>query len=169
MTKKDDVSSGITNLINGLSGLLGSLGELAEKGEQLEQLKKLQTEDGREMTVHSNVRVRTLEDASSGNGRATPRPEPIPRAERVQATAVNEVREPQVDIFEEDDGVVVIAEMPGIAAGAATFDLSGDVLTIEAASDQKRYRGETLLPRAFEADAMSISANAGVFEIRFAG
>ena len=168
MTKKDDVSSGITNLINGLSGLLGSLGDLAEKGEQLEQLKKLQTEDGREMTVHSNFRVRTLEDAGGGSP-PTPLPEPIDRPERVPAAAVSEVREPTVDVFEEDTGVVVIAEMPGISAGGARFDINGDVLTIEGESGAKRYRGETLLPRAFEADAMSISANAGVFELRFAG
>ena len=169
MGKNDDVSSGITNLINGLSGLLGSLGDLAEKGEQLEQLKKLQTEDGREMTVQSSFRVRTLEDAAGGSSRPTPRPEPISRPERVQAAAVSEVREPNVDIFEEADEVVVIAEMPGIPAGGARFDLNGDVLTIEAESGQKRYRGETLLPREFDADSMSISANAGVFELRFAG
>jgi len=167
MTKKDDVSQGITGLINGLSGLLGSLGDLAEKGEQLEQLKRLQTKDGREMSVHSSLRVRTL-DQEGENAGSTPQPEPIERPERVQTDAGGGSREPLVDIFEEDGGVTVIAEMPGIPAGGASISIDGDVLTIEAQHGQKQYRGETLLPRSFDVDAMSISANAGVFEIRLA-
>ncbi len=166
---KKNGENGISGLINGLTGLLGALGDLAEKGEQLEQLKSLQSEDGR-TRVESSFRVRTLSDAAGGNTRsATPRPEPVSRPEKVKAAPVTEVREPQVDVFEEEDHVLVVVEMPGIPAGSARFQIDGDVLTVDGENGAKRYHGETLLPRAFEADAMTISANAGVFELRLAG
>ncbi len=166
---KKNGESGISGLINGLTGLLGALGDLAEKGEQLEQLKSLQSEDGR-TRVESSFRVRTLSDAAGGNGRsAAPKPEPVNRPEKVKAAPVTEVREPQVDVFEEEDHVLVVVEMPGIPAGSARFQIDGDVLTVDGESGAKRYHGETLLPRAFESDAMTISANAGVFELRLAG
>ena len=46
---------------------------------------------------------------------------------------VHEVREPLVDVFEEADHVLVVAEMPGTALEDITVDLDADLLEIKAA------------------------------------
>lgn len=161
---------GFEGFLGGLSNLLGTLSELAEKGQELRNSGGFKTKDGRDVNFHYGVSVRTL------NGGRDLRVEPFgnihPHAKERAAEArsesvVAEVREPLTDIFEEDDHVLVVAEMPGVGAAEATFEVAGDILTIAAEHGGKRYRKEVLLPRAFEAGEMSSTCNNGVFEIRF--
>ena len=45
---------------------------------------------------------------------------------------VEEEREPMVDVFDEKEEVVVIAEIPGISEEGISLDLKGDILEINA-------------------------------------
>jgi HSP20 family protein len=82
-------------------------------------------------------------------------------------SAVREVREPLTDVFEEDDHLLVVAEVPGVREQDLKIDLvGGDVLIIEAERRSARYRKELLLPRACSRDRMTIKCNNGVVEIR---
>jgi len=161
---------GFEGFLGGLSNLLGTLSELAEKGQELRNTGELKTKDGRDVNFHYGVNVRTL------NGGRDLRVEPFgnihPQAKQHAAAklaegVVAEVREPLTDLFEEDDHVLVIAEMPGISVEHATFEVAGDILTIAAENGQKRYRKEVLLPQAFEHASMKTTCNNGVFELRF--
>ena len=84
---------------------------------------------------------------------------------RSKQTVVQEVREPPVDIIEESNRILVIAEMPGVTADDIALQLHGDVMEIEAHRGAKRYRKEVLLPKPASQDKTSISCNNGIVQI----
>ena len=53
------------------------------------------------------------------------------------------------DVYEEDDHVLVLAEIPGVSKKDVQLELAGDRLTIRAQRGEKRYRKEVALPRDF--------------------
>lgn len=157
-------ASGIDGLLSGLSTLLGTLGELAEKGQQLQRDATIKGPDGKDVSFHYGVSVRTLDGGKQlrvepfGTMRTGPQARQAP---------VRELREPLTDVFEEDDHVLVVVEMPGLTRDDARFDLAGDVLTISGERGDKRYRKELLLP----SDSLTMPTagprcNSGVFELR---
>ena len=79
---------------------------------------------------------------------------------------VQEVREPAVDVFEESDHTLIVAEMPGIGAEDVRLDVNGDLLTMTAERGDKKYRKEILLPASFLREKMQVSCTNGVVEIR---
>ncbi len=79
---------------------------------------------------------------------------------------VEEIREPVVDLFEEKDHLLIVAEMPGIGAGDVRLEVKDDVLTITAAKGDKKYRKEVLLPGNYPKEKMGLSCNNGVLEIK---
>jgi len=71
-----------------------------------------------------------------------------------------------VDVFEEEDHLLVLAELPGIGKDDVSIDLEDDVLTISAEKKDKKYRKEVLLPRSVSKEKMQVSCNNGVLEIK---
>ncbi len=72
-----------------------------------------------------------------------------------------------MDIFEETDHVLVVAELPGISENDVNLQLHDDILTVVAEKAEKKYRKEVLLPAAFPAEKMSSSCRNGVLQVRF--
>lgn len=159
-------SGGIEGLLNGLSTLLGTLGDLAEKGEELKKSGTLSRKDGKDVAFHYGISVRTAD-----GGRQV-RVEPfgtMRTGEDAKRAPVREVREPLTDVFEEEDHVLVVIEMPGIDRDDAKIELAGDVLTITAERSTKRYRKELLLPSdSLKYVKSAVRWNNGVFEVRLA-
>lgn len=158
--------AGFNGFLDGLNTLFGRLSELAEKGEQLKNEGAFE-QDGKEMRFQYGVSVRTAAD-----GKTTVEPfgnvnRSNPRETTVEAS-VSEVREPLVDVIEEDDHVSIVAEMPGVAVDDVTVTVEDDVLVLEASKGDKRYRKEVVLPRGFDAAEPEVTANNGVVEIRLA-
>ena len=79
---------------------------------------------------------------------------------------VQEVREPVVDVFEEEDHVLVVAEMPGVGVEDVQITVEGDLLTILAERKDKKYRKEVLLPAVCAREKMQVTCNNGVVEIK---
>ena len=79
---------------------------------------------------------------------------------------VNEEREPITDVFDEENEIVVIAEMPGIEQEDIKIDLKEDILEISAASKNRTYRKELLLPVKAVMDGLSYKFTNGILEIR---
>jgi HSP20 family protein len=73
-----------------------------------------------------------------------------------------------IDIFEEPDHVLVVAEMPGIGEDDVTLDLKDDILTIAAERGPKKYRKEVLLPASFDSEKLSRTCRNGMLEVRLA-
>src|SRR5664280_2434880 len=81
-------------------------------------------------------------------------------------SVVQEVREPVVDVFQEDDHVLVLAEMPGVSAEDVKITVEDDLLTITAERGDKKYRKEVLLPASTTKEKTHVTCNNGVVEIR---
>ena len=77
-----------------------------------------------------------------------------------------EVREPLVDIFEEEDHLLVQAELPGISKEDVRIGAKDDVLTISAERGDRKYRKEVLLPRDLSPQKMRVSCRSGILEIK---
>ncbi|RTY81711.1 Hsp20/alpha crystallin family protein [Flavobacterium sp. LS1P28] len=80
-------------------------------------------------------------------GGGTPKVETFGNIKKTpEGPKVDEEREPITDIFDEENEIVVIAEMPGIEENDLIIDLKEDILEISAISKSRTYRKELLLP-----------------------
>ena len=155
---------GLGGMFKGLADLVEKLGELAEKGEQLKKAGEFQDKaSGLQGIYGFNVKVgglgpeKTFKVEPFGN---------IRRDERSGKTVVQEVREPVVDVFEEKDYTLVVAEMPGIREEDITLEVKDDLLTIYAEEGGKKYRKEVLLSQSYPREKMKVSCNNGILEIK---
>jgi HSP20 family protein len=158
------LEGGVTGFLGGLADLIEKLGELADKGKELSgkgELSDLGMGKQLKGVYGFNVRVGLGEDRVKvepfGN---------IRRDTRTGETVVQEVREPMVDMFEEDDHLLIVAEMPGIGSQDVRLDVKDDVLSIHAERGDKKYSKEVLLPRGFRKEKMEFSCNNGMLEIK---
>jgi HSP20 family protein len=163
--KSFDFDSGFGGLFKGLNNLLEAASKLAEKGETIEKsgdidfssLNKIK--GAKDLKGVYGIRFGTLSDGRPsvrpfGNVRKTPK-----------GPVVETVREPMVDIFEEEKCLLIVAEMPGIAKSEIVLTLDGDILDIKAGSGERQYQKEVLLPRSGDADKMKWTYKNGILEI----
>jgi len=83
-----------------------------------------------------------------------------------QGPKVDEEREPITDIFNEENEIVVIAEMPGIDEENITINLKEDMLEISAIGKSRTYRKEMLLPAKLLKENLRHKFTNGILEIR---
>jgi len=79
---------------------------------------------------------------------------------------VEEEREPLIDVFDEKDGILVIAEIPGVQAEGITIDVKEDILEISAVGKNRKYRKEVLLPVQAKKETLSYTYKNGILEVR---
>jgi len=79
---------------------------------------------------------------------------------------VEEEREPMVDVFDEKEEVVVIAEIPGISEEGISLDLRGDILEIKAMYKDRKYYKEVLLPAKVKSETLTSTYKNGILEVR---
>jgi HSP20 family protein len=82
-----------------------------------------------------------------------------------EGLAVEEAREPVIDVFEEADCVRVVAEVPGVSADAIRHEVRGDILTIRT-EGERCYNAEVILPAAVKGESGVASYNNGIFELK---
>ena len=155
---------GVGGLLKGLGNLLEKLNDLAETGREFSKTGELKGfSSGKEIkgvygfTVKMGLGDEGIKVEPFGN---------IHHDDESGRTVVEEVREPVVDIFEERDHTMVVAEMPGIGTEDVRLEVKDDLLTIIAEKGDKRYRKEVLLPESFQREKMKVSCTNGVVEIR---
>ena len=157
---------GLGGFLGGLSTLLEKLGELAEKGGEIRKSGEIGGEGsaGKVRGVYGF----TIKTGLAGEGVKV---EPFGNVHRDRETGqaiVQEVHEPVVDLFEEKDHVLVVAEMPGVAEEDVHLELKDDILIVVAAKGEKKYRKEVLLPATFGVKKMTYTCRNGVLEVRLA-
>jgi HSP20 family protein len=157
-------NTGLGGFLEGLGNLVEKLAEIAEKAEGISKTGVIQDEEKKVKGVYGfSVKV--------GLGDQGLKVEPfgaVRREKQADQSTVAEIREPLVDIFEEDDHVLIVAEMPGIAVEDLHFELKEDILTLSAGKRDKKYHKEILLPGLFSKEKVTVSCNNGVVEIKCA-
>jgi HSP20 family protein len=153
---------GLGGILKGFGDLAEKLGQLAKTGEQLSRTGEIHGADKEVKGIYGfTVKI--------GLGDDGPRVEPfgnIRQDRKSGRTVVQEIREPVVDVFEEEDHVLVLAEMPGIGVEDVTVAVEGDILTITAEHGDKKYRKEVLLPASSTREKTQVACNHGVVEIK---
>ena len=156
-----------------LGGFLGKLGnmmeklaDLAESGQNLSRTGEIQGLDpqGKLRGVYG-FSVKT----NIGNcGQQEVKIEPFGNIHRESSgeAVVEDVREPLCDVHEEEDHVLVLAEIPGVSKKDVQLELCQDRLTIHAQRGEKRYRKEVSLPGSFSEQAMRWECSNGILNIR---
>ena len=152
---------GFGGLFKGLGGFLDLVSEMMETGES-------------EVTRTSEFKVDGLGDKGRGICGFTVRTGigGTPKVERfgnVRATdegaVVADVREPLVDLFDEEQEIVVVAELPGVAEEEVQIEVQEDILSLETTGERK-YAKEILLPEAVDATSLQKTFRNGILELR---
>jgi len=153
---------GLGGIFKGLGGIIESISKL---GSELEDTVTREGEIkglGDKVRGHYGFSVSTM-----GGGKV--KVEPFGNIRKTEKGAVvEEVREPLVDIFDEEKEFKVIAELPGVKEEEVKVELSGDILTISAEGKPRKYHKEILLPSKVKPKAMARSFKNGILEITFA-
>jgi HSP20 family molecular chaperone IbpA len=157
---KDEVGvEGFAKIARGLAGLFDVLGDF----ERLPRRGRHE-KDGRVMEY--SFSTRTLGEAA---GKRAEHEEPSARAEpprRAAKRSALELVEPATDVFDEQDEIVLLFELPGVEREAIRCLLDGDILLLEAKTDDRLYRKETLIEEKLAAGPPRLNLRNGVLEVR---
>jgi len=85
--------------------------------------------------------------------------------ETAKGPVVEEVREPIVDVFDEEDHILVIAELPGVSVEEIKVEVAGDILNLTASDRDRKYAKEILLPNKVKKEGMKSVYKNGILEI----
>lgn len=153
----------------GLGGLLRSIGSLFDLvSEMAEESKEEYAGAGNLEAAGGKVKAVYGFSVRMGLG-GNPIIEPFGNIQETEwGPVVAETREPLVDVLEEGDQLVVVAELPGVEQDQIELSVVGDVLEISASGRDRRYQKELLLPWATDAESLETSYRNGVVEIRLA-
>ena len=152
--------AGLGGIFEGLADLVEKLGDLADKGGELSRTGEIGS--GKTRGVYGfSVKM--------GLGGEGVKVEPfgnIAKDKKSGRSVVQEFREPMVDVFDEADHVLVVAEMPGIGTEDVRLEIKDDVLTIQAEKGDRKYQKEIVLPRPCSRDKMKMSCRNGMLKIK---
>lgn len=145
-------------IFKGLGDLIDMAAKVAEKGEAIKRegaIKGL----GKEVKGVYGFSIRTLGGvpivAPFGNIKEGP-----------SGPVVEEVREPMVDIFDEKDHILIIAEMPGVERDDIHIDVKDEVISLKASKGERKYKKDVMLPSPVNAATLTSSYKNGIFEIK---
>lgn len=160
------LGAGLGGLLGKLGTVVENLGRLAEAGEELSR-------SGEISGLGSSDKVRgvygfSVKTGLGEQGRREFKVEPFGNIRRQAGgqAVVDELREPMVDVHEEEDGVWVLAEIPGVSKKDVEVELAGDRLSLAARRGPTRYRKEVALPQVFLPEKMRWTCKNGILSIR---
>lgn len=154
-------------LLSSPEDVKGQLEGLRERLKELGGREVLSDEDWRQgrANVSGHVRVRSLGGdeeyhiGTSGRRRPPTRPEKAPEPP--------EVVEPSLDLFDEPQGVVVVADVPGVELEDLDIRMEDNLLSISTRPAARRaYRKDLPLEADVDTGSLEASCRNGVLEIR---
>jgi HSP20 family protein len=153
--------AGFAKIARGLSDLFNVLADfdrLPRRGRH--------EKDGRVMEY--SFGTRTLSEASGEERAAHEQPSTRSQARPPRAAKKSslEVLEPVTDIFDELDEIVLLFELPGVERKAIRCILDGDILLLEAKTEDRLYRKEMLIEEKLAAGSPRLNLRNGVLEVR---
>lgn len=154
-----NIDLGLGGIFRGIGSLIDLASELAEKGES-ETVKEGQIGDDKGLKAVYGFSVKL-----GSGGRPTVQQFGNIRGEP-QGPVVDDVSEPMVDTFDEEDFIRVLAEMPGIGESDLKYEVKGDILIISGETGDRKYYKELLLPATVDEEKVSYSSKNGIVEIK---
>lgn len=147
-------------LFQGIGNLIDLVSRLEEEGQEEAQREGEFTSPSGKVKAVYGLSVRTGPGGkptveSFGNVRKT-----------AKGPVVEEERQPLVDIFDEEDHVLVIVELPGVEEEHISTKVNGDILTLSAANGERKYYKEVVLPSDVDSNSVRSKYKNGVLEIR---
>ena len=91
---------------------------------------------------------------------------PVEKKAGKREIKITETREPIVDVFDEKDHVLIVAELPGVLEESIKLDLKGDILILEAGDEKRKYSKEILLPAKVDFEQRETNFKNGILEIK---
>lgn len=79
---------------------------------------------------------------------------------------IRKQQEPLLDVLEEEDEVIVVVELPGVAKQDVNVQASGNKLTIDVDKPQKKYHRELNLLAEIDTETIKTAYKNGVLEVR---
>jgi len=79
---------------------------------------------------------------------------------------VEEEREPLVDLFDEQNHVVILIELPGVEEQHIRTDINGDLLTLSTEGGERKYHKEVVLPKDVDTGNVERKYKNGILEIK---
>jgi HSP20 family protein len=153
-------------ILSGLTDIAEKLNEISEKGETVTKKGEF-TFPSKEGGV-KGVYGFSLKTGLGGKDDAI-KVEPfgnIRKDKKTGEAVVQEIHEPLIDVFEDEDATTLIAEMPGVGPEDIKIDVRDDVLTISADKREKKYRKEVLLRHGISKEKTRVTCNNGIVTIR---
>lgn len=160
-TGKTDAGVGLSGLLQSLGGFLDLVSNLADKeGQEFHRSGEL----GDEAKGHKAVYGVSVRLGGGGKPRIEPFGNVIKKGTR--GPVVDDVREPLVDVFDEDGHLLVVAELPGVEERDIGYELAGERLTLTARRSSFKYAKELLLPAPVTAEGAQGAYRNGVYELK---
>lgn len=153
-------------ILTGLTDLAEKLNEISEKGETVSKKGEftLPSKEGGVKGVYG-FSLKTGLGGKDDRIRVEPFGN-IRKDKKTGVAVVQEIHEPLIDVFEDEDATTLIAEMPGVGPSDIKIDVREDVLTISAKKGAKKYRKEVLLSHSPAKDRIKVTCNNGIVTIR---
>ena len=152
-------------ILDGLADIVEKLNEISEEGETLSKEGEFAfpSKKGGVKGVYG-FSIRTGLSGKDDQIRVEPFGN-IRKDEKTGEVGVQEISEPLIDLFEDDDSTTLIAEMPGVGQEDISIDVRDDILTIQAQKGEKKYRKEILLRHRTTNEGLAVTCNNGVVTI----
>jgi HSP20 family molecular chaperone IbpA len=116
------------------------------------------------ITLVSDV-VEAVNNTRGTRARSIGRAEQPAPARLSAGSALAGMRDPIVDLFDEDEEIILIVEWPYVDEGPIRVELQDDVLSLTIAGERP-YTAELLLPSAVDATTLRQTYHNGMTEVR---
>jgi len=152
----------------GLVGLINDLAKLTEKSQSYQ--KRINVGKGGVIDVHVSSRpIMGSHAAAPESALHITRPnKEAPKTSAPKPSTVGSIkeREPIVDVFEEEDYLRVMAELPGVEENEISLNVEDNTLTISTDTSAQTYFKEVKLPTPVKKKAIEYSYRNGILEVK---
>lgn len=150
-------------LLKGLENLIDLADKVSQEGGTIQKQGEFSVPGQKEMKGVYGFTIRTL---VGPGGERRPVVQPFGNIKKTpKGPVVEETREPIIDVFEGEDIVQIVAELPGVTEEEVHYEVHGDVVSLST-SGKRKYIKEILLKYPVEEGSGQASYRNGMFELK---
>ncbi len=162
-TVESEAGGFLGGLLKGLENLIDLADKVSQEGGTIQKQGELSVPGQKEMKGVYGFTIRTL---VGPGGERRPVVQPFGNIKKTpKGPVVEETREPIIDVFEGEDVVQIVAELPGVTEEEIHYEVHGDVVILSTRGKRK-YTKEILLKYPVEEGSGQASYRNGMFELK---